>query len=385
MSRRFATAVVLAGVVVVIATSGCRQPRALGGGDGQVVQLAAQQAPSPPRGFSLIAVGDVMLDRNVGKAIAANGYRSILERVRDELRAADLTFANLECPLSTVGPHNPVEYLLFRADPATVKVLTDGGIDVVALANNHALNAGSAGLRQTMQHLDNAGIAYCGAHPERERSWEPCRFIVGDLEVGFVACTDLSFEHGSWCKVDQDLSAFRERIGAAAARCDLLVVSIHWGNEYQNQPTARQQEVARAAIEAGADLIIGHHPHVLQGIGSYQGVPILYSAGNFVFDQREGERMESCIFHLDFDEAEGWSIRVVPVWIARSRMGPIYPDGQRAQQIISRMARLSQNLGVQLTVQGVEGRVTIKPERRLSPPVAERPASVDVAPAAATG
>ena len=332
----------------------------------------------------MVAVGDVMLDRNVWNAIQANGSRSILERVRDDLRSADITFANLECPLSTVGPHSPSQDLVFRADPRAVSVVTDGGVDVVALANNHALNAGEAGLRQTMQHLDDAGVAYCGANEDRERSWEPCRFIVSDIELGFLACTDLSFGHGSWCKIDDELSGFSEHIRQAAARCDLLVVSIHWGNEYQNTPTRRQEAVARAAIDGGADLIIGHHPHVLEGIGSYRGAPILYSCGNFVFDQREGERMESAIFHLDFDESRGWDIRVVPVWIPRSRMGPIYPDRERARKIADRMAQLSQNLGVELTVQGVEGHTFVpmaqplagrEPERAASPASAETDSS----------
>ncbi len=320
----------------------------------------------------MIVVGDVMLDRNVYKHIAANGYRSILEKVRDDLRSADITFANLECPLSTVGPHSPSEYLLFRAPPSTAKVLVDGGFDVVALANNHALNAGEAGLRQTMEHLDDAGVAYCGANEDRERSWEPTRFIVGDIELGFVACTDLSFQHGSWCKVDDDLTGFRERIAAADAQCDLLVVSIHWGNEYERKPTKRQRSVAHAAIEAGADLIIGHHPHVLQGVSSYQGAPILYSCGNFVFDQREGERMESAVFHLRFTEGEGWRVRLVPVWIPRSRMGPIYPSTERAAKIIDRMVELSQNLGVTLRVKRNEGSALIPGDRLRGTGDAER-------------
>ncbi len=364
MRRTCRTLVALLGMALAgLALTGCSRdltrvvdsPLGLAGTSAVTLAGETVDAPPPPRAFSMIAVGDVMLDRNVWKHIDANGYRSILEKVRDDLRSADITFANLECPLSTVGPHSPSEYLLFRANPSAVKVVTDGGIDVVALANNHALNAGEAGLRQTMDHLDNAGVAYCGAHEDRDRAWDPCRFIVADIELGFVACTDLSFGHGSWCKADDDLSGLRDRVAEAAGKCDLLAVSIHWGNEYQNKPTRRQKDVAEAAIEAGADLIIGHHPHVLQGVGSYQGVPILYSAGNFVFDQREGERMESSVFHLRFVEGEGWHIRIVPVWIPRSRMGPIYPSTERATKIINRMAELSGNLGVTVQVQGTEG------------------------------
>ncbi len=313
----------------------------------------------PPAEFTLTVVGDVMLDRTVWRRIQSNGTSSIFERVRADLRGADICFANLECPLSTVGPHAPSEYCIFRADPHAVDVLLDGGIDVVALANNHTLNSGTEALMQTMDHLDEAGVAYCGANRQRERSWEPCRFEVAGLLIGFIACTDLSFEHGSWCKVDDEMTDFARRVSAAKSGCDLLVVSIHWGNEYQKVPTDRQQRVAHAAIDAGGNLIIGHHPHTLQGVGEYRGSPILYSCGNFVFDQREGERMESAIFHLHYTEGERWQIRMDPVWIPRSRCGPIYPEPGRAAKIIKRLATLSANLGVPVTVTNNTGRASI--------------------------
>jgi hypothetical protein len=320
--------------------------------------------PPPPRSFSMVVVGDVMLDRTVGQRIKTNGAESIFAKVRDELRSADITFANLESPLSTTGAHAP-KSCIFRADPAAVDVLVDGGIDVVALSNNHCLDPGTAGMLQTLDHLESAGVAYCGAHKERERSWEPALFEVDGLTLGFVACTDLSFEHGSWCKVDRERVEFARHIAAADEKCDLLFVSIHWGNEYQDVPTERQQETAKAAIEAGADLIIGHHPHTLQGVGQHNGVPILYSCGNFVFDQREGERMESAIFDLDWTEDEGWQIRMVPVWIPIGRCGPIYPEEARAAKIIQRLATLSTNLDVPVTVRGNEAAAVIPPPEAL--------------------
>ena len=326
------------------------------------------EPPPPPASFTMVAVGDVMLDRWVGQVIERRGAAHILEKVRDDLRTADIAFANLESPLSTVGAHAP-KACIFRADPAAVEVLLDGGFNIVSIANNHTLDAGVPGLMQTMDHLEAAGIAWCGAARERERSWEPTRFEIGGLTLGFVACTDLSFQHGSWCKVDAEMTEFAEHIRAAKSQCDLLVVSIHWGNEYQNVPTRRQREVAHAAIDAGADLIIGHHPHVLQGVGAYRGAPILYSTGNFVFDQREGERMESAIFHLRYTEGEGWHIRMVPVWIPFARAGPIYPEPSRAKRIIERLASLSENLGVPVEVRDNEGETIIAPElRRLRSP-----------------
>lgn len=344
----------LSALAAVLLLGGCRAGQE-DAADGQAVAVVTEPpAPPPPRTFTMIAVGDVMLDRMVDKRIEANGAESILADVRDDLRAADLTIANLECPLADKGPHAPDD-CIFRADPDTVRVLLDGGIDIVALANNHTLNSGAAPLMETIEHLENAGVAYCGAARDRERAWEPRLMTVERTRLGFISCTDLSFEHGSMCKVGADLDAFKAHIAQAQAQCELLIVSVHWGNEYEKRPTERQQTVARAAIDAGADLIIGHHPHTLQGVGRYRGAPILYSCGNFVFDQREGERMESAVFHLTWHEEEGWRIRMAPVWIPHRRCGPIYPDEERAAAIINRLATLSGNLGVSVTVQGTEG------------------------------
>ncbi|MGI5817668.1 MAG: CapA family protein [Armatimonadota bacterium] len=368
-SARLCRCLVLLALAALVCT-GCGW---IGGGDsparadvdgaitGIAEPLVATAPPEPepePRSFTMVAVGDVMLDRGVWRLIQANGPQSILEKVRDDLRSADITFANLESPLASSGPHAPMD-CIFRADPRAVDVLLDGGIDIVSVANNHTLDAGVAGLMETLDHLDRAGIAYCGAARERDDSWGPTRFEVNGVMLGFVGCTDLSFAHGSWAKVDAEMTQFAGHIRAAKEQCELLVVSIHWGNEYQTVPTERQRSVARTAVEAGADLVIGHHPHVLQGVGQHNGAPILYSAGNFVFDQREGERMESAVFHLTWTEGEGWHIRMVPVWIPRSRMGPIYPEASRAARIIERLATLSGNIGVPITVRDNEGEATI--------------------------
>jgi len=316
--------------------------------------------PPPPREVSICAVGDVMLDRNVGKAIQRSGCASIVEQVADKLKAADVTFANLECPLSTVGGHDPPN-CIFRARPETVAVLTLCDIDVVSLANNHTLDAGRQGLLQTLEHLDQAGVLYCGAHQERSVASEPVFFQVGPVHLGFLAFTDLSFAHGSYSKVDDDLGNLLEAIETAGQQCDIIIVSFHWGEEYRQTPTQRQKIVAHAAIDAGADLILGHHPHTLEGIEVYKGRPILYSMGNFIFDQRDAPdgRMESAMFHLTWNEAAGWQIQITPVWISRARMGPEWPTAAKRDSILSRIQKLSAALGTELEVVDDRGYVSI--------------------------
>lgn len=312
----------------------------------------AAPAPAPvPKRVSLIAVGDVMTDRDVGTAIARNGYRSILAQVRDVTRASNVSFANLECPLSTAGAHDP-KNCCFRAQPSTVKVLVDGGFDIVSLANNHSLNAGREGIQQTYDVLDKQQIAYCGAWRDKNHAGEPTYLQAGEgpTKIAFIAATDLSFDAGSYNKVARDRSNLIAQIQAARQHADLVCVSLHWGDEYQTLPNKRQVGTAHAAIDAGADLILGHHPHVLEGLEVYRGRPILYSMGNFVFDQREGERMESAIFRFEHTQGGGWQICATPIWIPRPRLGPVFPPAARRDAILARLVRISKPLGASLQI-----------------------------------
>ena len=338
----------------MLAMSGCQSSR------GPLVVAAPPIAtPPPPRQLTLVAVGDIMLDRSVGKKINSKGCASIIEEVAAKLNQGDITFGNLECPLSTVGPHAPREHLIFRADPKTVEVLVLGGFDVVSLANNHTLNAGRAGLLQTLQHLEEANIAYAGAAREKAEAAQPVFFDLEGLRLGFLAYTDLSFAHGSYSKADSELTDVRSEITAAKNKCDLLAVSYHWGVEYHRHPTPRQMEVAHASVDAGADVVLGHHPHVLQGVEVYKRCPILYSMGNFIFDQRAGERMESGLFTLYYTEGRGWRVEMKPVWIPWSRLGPEYATGPRQASILERFQQLSQELGTQVMVEAGQGIIPV--------------------------
>ncbi len=357
MDRFYRIWLVVAAVALACGLVGC--PAGHGGPELAAAKLAAapEPAPPPPKRLHLAAVGDIMLDRWVGKKIAANGCASIVEQVAEQLREADIAFGNLECPLSTVGAHQPSGACIFRADPQTVKVLVLGGFDIVSLANNHTLNSGKAALMQTLDHLEEAGIAYVGAARDKERGSEPTFFAVGDIRVGFMAYTDLSFSHGSYSKVDRELTRLRAQIQEAKNNCNLLIVSYHWGEEYRRNPTSRQVQVAHATIEAGADVVLGHHPHVLEGVEIYQTKPILYSMGNFIFDQRSGERMESGVFGLYYTQGKGWRIEMTPVWIPRSRLGPEYATAERRTRILERFRAMSADLGT--TVEVVEGRAYV--------------------------
>jgi poly-gamma-glutamate capsule biosynthesis protein CapA/YwtB (metallophosphatase superfamily) len=346
---------VVAGAIIGIA-QGClgRGPVATGAGTRPV-------PPPPPKVVTLVAVGDVMLDRGVWNRIKENGVGHVMAQVRDPLRSGDLTFANLECPLSTVQGHaEPGGDLSFCADPSTVQALLDAGIDVVSLANNHAMDAGREGLEDTMRVLEDNHVAYAGARPGGMAPDEVTYLRVDDCTVAFLAYTDLTVEHGALCKVDEDMQNALARVREARNKADIVVVSYHWGEEYEPAPTPRQRALGHATIDAGADVILGHHAHVMSGVEQYSQGLILYSMGNFVFDQRDADdgRMTSAIFRLRLTPRDRIDLTVTPVRIATPEYAPRPATDERGSEILANLARLSQDLGTPLTVEGQRARAS---------------------------
>jgi poly-gamma-glutamate capsule biosynthesis protein CapA/YwtB (metallophosphatase superfamily) len=242
---------------------------------GESVTLALDEAAQPT--FTLALVGDLMLGRGVAEALDGD-WELAFAQVRPWLAAADLAFANLESPLTT-APYVGDGYDL-RALPEAVVALDVAGIDVVSLANNHALDAGAVGLAQTLTALDTADIAGLVG-------WETGRLVdrvpspiyqSANLPVyRFLAFDDTV--------APLDLRAAADAVAAAAERADWVIVSIHWGGEYHAAPTSRQQVIARELAVAGASLIVGHGPHVLQRVEWMGETLVAYSLGNFLFDQ----------------------------------------------------------------------------------------------------
>ncbi|MFH1244419.1 MAG: CapA family protein, partial [bacterium] len=185
------------------------------------------------------------------------------------MQESDLTYINLESPLIANCPVTAVG-MKFCGSAQNITGLVWAGVDVASLANNHATNYGSTGLDETVQILQKNGIAVTGVG-------SPAVVTKNTISVSFVSFDDVSRSVA--------LKELIKQIGDARAISDLVVVTFHWGAEYQSTPTTRQVTLAHTAIQAGADLVIGAHPHWVQSHELYQGKPIYYSLGNFVFDQ----------------------------------------------------------------------------------------------------
>lgn len=200
----------------------------------------------------------------------------------------------------------------FAASPLLAKFLKHAGFDIVSLANNHTMDCGKSGLLETMSHLKKLDIAFCGAGKNEREALSPTILTINGLRVAFLAYSDFSPEgiirlpeSPTIAVLDEDV--LYDEIRKAKKKADIIVVSFHWGREFYPLPTARQRRIAEESIAAGADLILGHHPHVLQPVEikvneSGRKAVIAYSLGNFIFDSTKEGSEESIMVECQLSQ-----------------------------------------------------------------------------------
>ena len=242
---------------------------------------------------TLLFTGDVLLSDYVLNNYNSSGIEGVLSpELLSELSNADITVINNEFPFSTRGTQAPDKQFTFRIDPKYVNVLTDMGVDIVTLANNHVLDFGPDALQDTFDTLDQAGIEYMGAGNDLSRAEALITKQAGGKTYGFLAASRV-IPVVSWdiqnaspgVFTTYDPTRLLAAIRNAKETCDFLTVYVHWGIEREEYPQDYQVTMAKQYIDAGADLVIGSHPHVLQGISYYKEKPIFYSLGNFIFNR----------------------------------------------------------------------------------------------------
>jgi poly-gamma-glutamate capsule biosynthesis protein CapA/YwtB (metallophosphatase superfamily) len=269
---------------------------------------------------TLALVGDVMLGRDVARAVAAHSPLYPFEPVLDELRGSDLLFGNLEGPLTDRNSRFPRVNALHAA-PQMGEVLARVGFEVLSLANNHAIDYGRAGLEQTLSVLDKVGIRAVGAGRTAEEAQAGVVITVRGLRVGFLAFS--SFPYADFVHDPARASiavlrpdAIREGIARLAPKCDVLVVSLHWGQEGERATSDFERETAHRAVDLGAKVVVGHHAHVRGEIERYKGGLIAYGLGNLVFDDKSYGGNEGYILRCTATAAGVSSYRAVPVRVS---------------------------------------------------------------------
>ncbi len=256
--------------------------------------------------FSLAITGDVMLGRQVNVNISkSTDTLWPFTNIKSHLEEADLAIINLENPLTDPCPPK-TDGMIFCGAISSASLLKRGGVDLVNLANNHTLNHGQLGLDQTKKALTAVGVSYFG-------DGQLTLATVSGQTLGFLGFTDLA---GGPSFLAGDLNRLKHEITAAAPQVDFLSVAFHFGNEYEDHANARQQLLSQTAIDAGADLIIGHHPHHLQPPLYYKNRLILPSMGNFIFDQMWSEKTrQGALAYAYFQENKLVGLYLLPTYI----------------------------------------------------------------------
>ena len=252
----------------------------------------ARLAAKPPTDPSatLVFVGDIMLSREIGRIMTErNDWAYPFRAVGDTLARADLAIGNLEGPISNRGANQGSMYS-FRANPRATAGLAEAGFDIMTVANNHIWDYGPDALRDTLGYLAAAGIAAVGGGENHRAAHAPAIRTVEGIRIAFLGYTNLIPEardhpDASPATAYLDLDTALADIVRAKREADMVVILIHWGNEYETSASSAQQEMAHALVDGGARLVIGHHPHVVQEVEQYGAGLIAYSLGNFVFDQ----------------------------------------------------------------------------------------------------
>jgi poly-gamma-glutamate synthesis protein (capsule biosynthesis protein) len=270
-----------------------------------------------------MAVGDIMIsaNRGTGGMIRSHGPAYPFEKIRSVVGGADIVFGNLETPLSTRGSASARQdpHITFRAAPEAVHGLKFFGFDVLSLANNHMNDYGAPALLDTVRILGEHGIACTGAGSDSTEAHREVVLERRGLTIAFLAYdTFINIRTRPASRGAPGVALFDRRAAARAitrlkGRVDVIVVSMHWGLDFTEHPVPFQMKHAREMIDRGAHVIVGHHPHLLQGIERYGRGIIAYSLGDFVFDEAG---RDTCVLKIDLSKQGIEAVDVIPARIS---------------------------------------------------------------------
>jgi poly-gamma-glutamate capsule biosynthesis protein CapA/YwtB (metallophosphatase superfamily) len=310
---------------------------------------------SPPsaagRNIVVTAVGDIMLAGSGSATFKRQGYDYPFAATAAELQKGDIAVGNLEAPIARRGTEFTDKRFRYRTSPRTATALRKAGFAVVTLANNHIMDFGPTALRETLAHLDKAGVAHTGAGDSLAAARQETVITIGEKRIAFLAYS-FTFPTEFYATPNSPGTApgyplyYQEDIARARASSDHVIVSFHWGSEHATVPHPYQVAVARAAIDAGADAVIGHHPHVLQGIEWYKKGIIFYSLGNFAFGTASRSTDRSVIARVILGDGVN-EVELVPINVFNKevRFQPQVLAGKKGKAVIDYLNRLSADLG----------------------------------------
>ncbi|WP_411349590.1 CapA family protein [Paenibacillus sp. WLX2291] len=294
--------------------------------------------------------GDVMFSGKVGELLAQKGYDYPYQYVSKLFTSDDLTVVNLETPVTSSDTTAANKTYTFKSSPEALPHMAAAGIDAVNLANNHILDQGVGGLTDTIKQLDQSGVSYVGAGNDSTRAYQPMYFERKGIKIALLGFSRVIPET-SWnagknqpgVATAYDATAAQAAIREAKSNADLVVVVAHWGVERSDTTVDHQTDLAHRFIDAGADLVVGGHPHVLQGLEQYKGKWIAYSTGNFIFTRSLTEKTwDTGVFQAVCSVKGECSMKVIPY---TANLGqPVPMAEQQAQTLLQRLQSLSSNI-----------------------------------------
>ena len=285
--------------------------------EAESMQQAVKKSETTTSPVTLSFAGDVHFSEQYIAAYDKSGISAFAdEEMISYMQSADLFVLNHEFVFSNRGEAMADKEYTLRNDPKYVKILQELGTDVVSIANNHILDFGQDAFLDTIDTLKEAEIAYAGGGRNIEEATAPVVRTINGQTFAILAATRVSPSYDWYANSNRpgilqtyDAAALNEAIAEAESKYDHTIVLVHWGIERNETPEEYQRTLAKGYIDAGADLIIGCHPHVLQGFEYYKGVPICYSLGNYLFGNRTGETL---LLNATFDKNEKLEIHLIP-------------------------------------------------------------------------
>ncbi|AKF92796.1 CapA family protein [Brevibacillus laterosporus] len=317
-----------------------------------------------PDNVRLTFAGDIMMSGHVETLLKDKGYDHAFTHVKDIFLADDYTIGNLETPITEKGTPAANKQFVYRSSPEAVTAMKKSGIDLVNLANNHSMDQGEDGLLDTMYTLDKEKIAYVGAGVNADRAYSPVFVERNGIKMAFFGFSrvvpEISWYAGknkTGLAVMYDPKRAAEAVQAAKKEADLVIVIAHWGKEKVDFPVEHQKELAKALVSAGADLIVGGHPHVLQGFEQLDGKWIAYSMGNFIFTRAtQPKTWETMLLQATLTKEGVKELKMIPYHAELGQAVPMNEENSR--QLIKRIESISSGVTI-----AEDGTITASEER----------------------
>ncbi|MFC5774370.1 CapA family protein [Ectobacillus antri] len=313
--------------------------------------------PPPPSEaeISIAFAGDTMFDWQLRPVIERNGADYPFQYVKKEIEAADYAFVNLESAFTERNEKYPGQLFWIKSHPSTLQAIKNTGFDIVSLGNNHTLDYGQAGMIDTIKYVENMGFKYIGVGRNETEAYTAKEVVIKGKKFKFLSFVRF-MPDSAWVATGDkpgvaggyDLNKVTNTIRAQKGDADYLIVYMHWGVEKTNRPAPYQKEYATQMKAAGADVIIGSHPHWLQGFEYYGDMPVAYSLGNFLFpDYVSGHSAETGVLTITFKGKEK-KMSFQPYVIRNNQIQPL--NGQEREQMLRYMQSISYD--VEVTAEG---------------------------------